>query len=95
MSALSFRWMTSVLELLYEQCDASAARELLRDRDALAEAIDARAGQLVAAGMPVELLASRSGASLIASLLTLRVRFPLDEARRRVEQNIAMREGRA
>jgi len=87
--------MTSVLDLLYEQCDASAARELLRDRDALAEAIDARASELLAAGMPRELLGHQTGASLIASLLTLRVRFPIDEARGKVEQNIAMREGRA
>jgi hypothetical protein len=87
--------MTMLLDLFYDRYDDAAARRLVVDAGARAAAMTALGPELERAGMTPGALASAEGAALFVSVLTLRVKFPLEEARARVALNIAMREGRA
>jgi hypothetical protein len=87
--------MTTLLDRFYDRYDDAAARRLLVDAEARTAAMAALGRELGQAGMPPGVLMSAEGAGLFVSLLTLRVKFPPDEARAKVALNIAMREGRA
>lgn len=94
MSAPSYRWLATLLEALYGY-DVPAARALLLDPAQREDARETLAPSLAAAGMPDGMLGTPEGGSLFVAVLTLRLKFPPDEARQKVERNIAMREGRA
>jgi hypothetical protein len=87
--------MTTLLDRFYDRYDDAAARRLLVDAGARSAAMAALGPELGQAGMPPGALVSAEGATLFVSVLTLRLKFPPDEARAKVELNIAMREGRA
>lgn len=95
MSERSYRWMLDLLDELAQGWTRDEALTLLRDGQAQAAARDALAPRLEERGMPAGMLASDEGGNLFVAVLALRLKFPLDEARRKVELNIAMREGRA
>ena len=87
--------MERLLELLYDRYDRRRAVEFLRDERARAGALADLAAELVAAGMPPEMGSSEEGQNLFVAVLTLRVKFPIEEARQKVALNIAMRERRS
>ena len=87
--------MEALLDLLFAEYDREAAMRQLRDEVARTAAIEAVAPRLTAAGLPPGFLASEAGANLYLAVLTLRIKFPPDEATQKVRLNIAMREGRA
>lgn len=87
--------MATLLELLFASYDRPMALDMLRDITVRAQAIDALEPQLVAAGMPPGMLRSSEGENLFVAVLSLRLKFPLEEAREKVALNIRMRDGSA
>lgn len=87
--------METLLSLLFARYERPDALTLLRDLDARERALADLAPQLESAGMPTGLLASSEGQNLFVAVLSLRLKFPEDEARDKVALNIAMREGRS
>jgi two-component sensor histidine kinase len=83
--------METLLDLLFERFDSQQAQELLRSAKSRAEAVARLQPELVAAGAESALLESPIGENLVLAVLSLRVKFPRDEALAKVRQNIAMR----
>lgn len=92
--AASFRWMVTLLELLFERYDRESCAALLVNESARNQAFADLAPELLPAGMGRDVPDCAQGRNLFVAVLTLRLRFPFEEARERVELNIAMREGR-
>jgi hypothetical protein len=86
--------METLLDLLFERFDRDQAFVLLRDESQRSNAMADLAGDLEIAGMPAGMLATSEGANLFVAVLSLRLKFPVGEAREKVRLNIAMREGR-
>jgi hypothetical protein len=89
-----YRWMEGLLDALYTRFDRSEAMTLLRDLGERERAMRRLASELEAGGMPAGMLASPEGQNLFVAVLSLRIKFPEQEAREKVALNIAMREGR-
>lgn len=94
-STPSHRWMQTLLDLLYLEYDRAQAMRMLQDEQARAEAVSVLERRLEDAGMASGLLDTDPGRNLFVAVLTLRLKFPIEEAREKVRLNIAMREGRA
>ena len=92
--AQSYRWMATLLDLLFARYNRDAAVELLRDPAVRDQATNDLAPELVAAGMPSGMLSTPEGQNLFVAVLALRLKFPEPEARQKVALNIAMREGK-
>lgn len=92
--AASYRWMATLLDLLFERYEQPDALAMLRDTRAREPALQSLAPDLESHGMPPEMLATPEGQNLFVAVLSLRLKFPKDEARQKVALNIAMREGR-
>ncbi len=91
----NYRWMATLLELLFSRYERPAALVLLGDLNAREHAIEALVSDLEAAGMPLALLATSEGQNLFVAVLSLRLKFSEQEAHEKVALNIAMREGRS
>ena len=78
-------WMRPALDALFDRVDDGCARAALTDSEAFDEV---RA--LVDAGT-IALPAGDRGDNLLKALLALRVKFPPEEARAKLETNLAMR----
>ncbi|HUG14266.1 MAG TPA: hypothetical protein VMM78_04535 [Thermomicrobiales bacterium] len=89
----SYQWMSDLLGILYEQLDHDTAIQLLRDRN-LRERSVASAPELGEVRRQQPDVDHEEFDNLFVALLALRVKFDRDEAARKVELNIAMREGR-
>jgi hypothetical protein len=89
----SYRWMTVLLDIFFEEYDRNTALLLLRDETERQTAMRALAPRLEAAGMPDGMLATGEGSSLFVAVLALRLKFSRQEALAKVQLNIAMREG--
>lgn len=87
-----YRWMETLLELLFARYVRADALALLRDLDAREHATAQLSPDLETAGMPPGTLATSEGQNLFVAVLTLRLKFQEDEARQKVALNIAMRE---
>lgn len=87
-----YSWLATLLELLIERYDDTAARQLLRDASVRRLALDAFAPELIAAGAARAVLASAEAENLLTAVAALRVKFSPDEARMKVRLNIAMRQ---
>jgi len=89
----SYRWMAEVLDALFEHLDDATAVNMLRDKKARD-----LSPEVVAIGSDVRRrhpeLEDIEFDNLFVALLALRVKFPHDEATRKVAMNIAMRERR-
>jgi hypothetical protein len=86
--------MERLLELLYDEYDDRESRALLRDENRRVATPALLGDSLVVAGMAKAMRCSDEAANLFVAVLSLRIHFPLDEAREKVAQNIAMRERR-
>jgi hypothetical protein len=82
------------LEILISEYEPRECSEMLRNPDERAAASAVLAPRLVAGGMLPGTLDTTAGDNLFRAILSLRIKFPADEARQKVELNIAMREGR-
>ena len=79
-------WMRSALAALIDHVDDTTAREALAD-DAAFDGLRARLEADPVPDMP----AGDRGDNLLRALLALRVKFSPDEARAKLETNLAMR----
>jgi hypothetical protein len=86
--------MSTLLDLLAQRYDRDQSMAMLRDEDLRDSEMRALDSALQRAGMPDGMHETHEGRSLFLAVLTLRLKFPLDEAHAKVERNIAMREGR-
>lgn len=91
----SYRWMETLLDLLNADYDRPTAMSMLRDVTVRAQAITVIEGQLEGSGMAPGFLQTDAGENLFVAVLSLRIKFPIEEAREKVRLNIAMREGRS
>jgi hypothetical protein len=89
-----YRWMATLLDLLFDRFSRAEALALLRDLDARARATESLTPDLERAGLPPGMLTAQEGQNLFVAVLGLRLKFPIDEARQKVALNISMREGR-
>ena len=80
------RWMRPALAALIDRVDDATAREALT-RDATFGGVRAQ----VEADGAIDVPAGDRGDNLLKALLALRVKFPPDEARTKLETNLAMR----
>ncbi|MDQ3549297.1 MAG: hypothetical protein M3439_10830 [Chloroflexota bacterium] len=90
----NYRWMATLLDLLFSRYERPDALTLLRDPDVREQAITELATELEAAGMPPAMLVAPEGQNLFVAVLALRLKFTEREAHEKVALNIAMREGR-
>ena len=79
-------WMRPALAALIDHVDDTAARQALA-HDAAFEGLRAQ----VEADPVLDMPAGARGDNLLRALLALRVKFPPDEARAKLETNLAMR----
>lgn len=90
-----FSWMRLVLQALYDDVAPERAVEAIRSGDALAilkeDLTSGTDGRAPVRGIP----AGEHGDNLILALLALRTKYDYEEARAKVEMNIAMRARRA
>ena len=79
-------WMRPALAALIDGVDDADARRALTDPIAFA-AVRAQVESDRSVGVP----GGERGENLMTALIALRVKFPLDEARAKLETNLAMR----
>jgi hypothetical protein len=86
--------MSTLLDRLADGYDREQSLAMLRNEDLRNIVMQEQEAALQAVGMPDGMFDTHEGQSLFLAVLTLRLKFPLDEAHAKVERNIAMREGR-
>lgn len=86
-------WMLPLAQILYEEYTPLAAVRLLQDDLAREAVLPLLAAALERRGAPADGLLADDGDSLLQGLLSLRAKFPWEEAREKVRRNIAMRGG--
>jgi hypothetical protein len=86
----TMQWMRPALDWLFDACDPEDLRRAIRDEDALrsvrsdlTDALRPEDGLRVPPG--------ERGDNLIQALIALRLKFPRDEAERKLEKNLLLR----
>lgn len=87
-----YRWMERLLDELFQRYSDDEVRSIMRDESAREQVIDALRDDVVGWGGSPELLRSSTGRSLVLGVMALRAKFPIEDARAKVQLNIKMRE---
>lgn len=86
-------WMLPMLDLLFDEYTETAAVRLLRDDYAREAMLPLLTTALADRGQIATGLDGPNGDNLLQGLLTLRAKFPREDAREKVRTNIAMYRG--
>jgi hypothetical protein len=87
-----FQWMRTALDLLYADMSDERARELLYNEPERTTTLESLRAALNNGAPPQAIPLGDLGDNLFQALLAIRIKFPPDEGRQKVELNIAMRQ---